>query len=120
MREATMATTSDSAQTTLVERIADHKNALTLREFAELFSISYKTAFEMATRGRMPAMQIGSSWRLDPAVLAAWVREQALLSDTRALQPRVQSRRDAERQRRRIGSLVKRTEALARRARDVS
>ena len=77
----------DGAQKTLVQRIVSHRNALTLKEFAELFSISYKTAFEMATRSRIPAMQIGSNWRIDPIKLAAWVEEQEVTASARRLRP---------------------------------
>lgn len=69
---------------TLIQRIAMHKNALTLREFAELYSIGYKTAFTWATRGEIPAIQIGSLWRIDPVELIRWIEEKQVNSVARA------------------------------------
>jgi excisionase family DNA binding protein len=83
----------DHASQTLIEQIASRKSALTLRQFAEIFSISYKTAFEMATQGRIPAMRIGSNWRLDPASVAAWARQQQVTTIAHGSRPRVRSRR---------------------------
>jgi excisionase family DNA binding protein len=77
----------ESSPKTLGERIASHKNALTLKEFAELLSISYNTAFEMASHGKIPAMRIGSNWRLDPAELVAWLEEQKVGASARIFRP---------------------------------
>ncbi len=60
---------------TIVEQIAGKRNAFPLTEFAELTGISYKTAFTMATDGRLPVMRIGSSIRCDPKVVSDWLRE---------------------------------------------
>ena len=79
----------DDSEQTLIERIASRRTALTLREFAELYSISYRTAFEMATQGRIPAMQIGANWRIDPIELAVWLRDQKITASGRNSQSRV-------------------------------
>jgi excisionase family DNA binding protein len=63
---------------TLDERIACRRTALTLREFAEALNISYKTVFEWASKGRLPAFQIGSNWRLDPLIAAKWIRDRCI------------------------------------------
>lgn len=76
MRNDSTATTEDGVPQTLVDKIASHKNALTLKEFAEIFNIAYKTAYEMAVQQRIPAIQIGSNWRLDPVELVTWFYEQ--------------------------------------------
>jgi excisionase family DNA binding protein len=60
---------------TIVEQIAERRSALSLKEFAEMTGISYNTAFDMATDGRLPVMRIGSSIRLDPKTTAQWLRE---------------------------------------------
>ncbi len=86
MTETPMQSAQDDAvQMTLVERIKNHRNALTLKEFAELFSISYRTAFEMATRAQIPAIQIGSCWRIDSVELAAWVEQQKVTASARRM-----------------------------------
>lgn len=61
---------------TLIEQILERRNALSLKEFADLYSISYKTAFEMVSTGRIPAIRLGATWRLDPVTLASWLTEQ--------------------------------------------
>jgi excisionase family DNA binding protein len=48
---------------------------LTLEDVAGLLNFSYRKAWEMATEGRLPAMQVGSAWRIDPVHLAAWLRD---------------------------------------------
>jgi excisionase family DNA binding protein len=70
----------DHAPLTLIDKILSHDGALKLSEVSKILSISYKTIFEMASRGRIPAMQIGSNWRIDPVTLAAWVREQQIVT----------------------------------------
>lgn len=64
-----------SAGKTIVEQIAEKTAAFTLQGFSQLIGISYKTAFAMATDGRLPAMRIGSSIRLDPKITAEWLRK---------------------------------------------
>jgi excisionase family DNA binding protein len=86
----------NSVEQTIIERVASRKTALTLREFAELYSIAYKTAFQWATQGRIPAIQIGSSWRIDPASLAAWLREQEITSNARCTRSHANSHRQLE------------------------
>ena len=74
MNEAWPAKDGEPKQGTLIDKVASHRNAMTLGEFAEIFSISYKTVFEWASQGRLPAFQIGCTWRLDPFKVANWVR----------------------------------------------
>lgn len=69
-------TKAEAAPTkTIVEQIANKRSAFSLKEFAKLTGISYKTAFGMATDGRLPVMRIGSAIRLDPKTIAEWLRE---------------------------------------------
>jgi excisionase family DNA binding protein len=62
---------------TIVERIAEKRCAFSLKEFAEITGISYRSAFDMVTDGRLPAMRIGSSIRLDPKTTAQWLHERS-------------------------------------------
>jgi excisionase family DNA binding protein len=64
-----------STEKTVTERIAAKRSAFSLKEFAEMLGISYRAAFEMTTDGRLPAMRIGSSIRLDPKTTADWLRQ---------------------------------------------
>lgn len=60
---------------TIIEQIEEMRCAFSLNKFAELTGISYDTAFDMAKDGRLPVMRVGSSIRLDPAIIAAWLRQ---------------------------------------------
>ena len=60
---------------TLIEQIEAKTSAFELREFAVMYGIAYPTAWDLAKSGRLPATKVGSSWRLDPATTAQWLRE---------------------------------------------
>jgi excisionase family DNA binding protein len=60
---------------TLVEQIAAKRSAFPLQEFADLMGLDYNTIYDMTRDGRLPAMRIGSSIRLDPKTIAEWLRE---------------------------------------------
>jgi len=62
---------------TIIEIIEAKTSAFPLAEFAVLYSIDYGTAWDMVKSGRLPAMRIGGSWRLDPATTAEWLRQRS-------------------------------------------
>jgi excisionase family DNA binding protein len=51
---------------------------MNLSEAAEFLHIDPDTLRSLTRRGRVPAMKIGRQWRLDPALLREWIREQSL------------------------------------------
>ena len=48
---------------------------MTLREAAEVLSISERTAYQMARESRLAgALKVGGAWRVDPQKLHEWIR----------------------------------------------
>lgn len=70
-------TDSKDSSKSLIEQIAERKTALDLKEFAAMYSVSYKTLFEMTKDGRLPCVRIGTAIRLDPAITVQWLRKQS-------------------------------------------
>ena len=60
---------------TLIEILESRREALTVREVAELLGVSEKHIYEMAAGGRLPAFYVGRSVRLDPQDVADWLRK---------------------------------------------
>jgi hypothetical protein len=60
---------------TIIEIIEAKTSAFPLTEFAGMYGIDYVTAWDMARTGRLPAIKIGNSWRLDPVTTAEWLRQ---------------------------------------------
>ena len=47
---------------------------LTLREVAELLSLSEKSAYRLAQKGDLPGFKAGGSWRFRQEDIDAWMR----------------------------------------------
>jgi excisionase family DNA binding protein len=58
----------------------DHLNAappaangyLTVRETAQVLKMHYMSVYKMVQQGRLPAIKIGSRWKIDPEELRQW------------------------------------------------
>jgi len=61
-------------QGSMLDRFLERGTALTVAEVSELFAISTKRVYEMATSGQLPSFRVGLLWRFDPFVLAQWMR----------------------------------------------
>ena len=48
---------------------------MTVPELAKLLSLSKVSLYELVKRGRLPALKIGGSIRLDPKQTAEWLNE---------------------------------------------
>ena len=59
---------------TLIETIETRETALTVDELSHLINMSPKTIYKAIKAGRLPAMRILGSIRLDPIETAAWLR----------------------------------------------
>ncbi len=59
----------------LVEILEGRKQALRVREVADLFSVTPQHIYKMAASGRIPSFRISGSVRFDPDELAAWLKE---------------------------------------------
>ena len=47
---------------------------LTIREMAELLKINEKTAYKLATAGKIPGYKLGGSWRFERQEIAKWIQ----------------------------------------------
>lgn len=64
----------DDKPTDLPTRIERWGRALKPSELAELLGVSAKQIYSLTKRGRIPAIRIASSVRLDPFTTAKWLR----------------------------------------------
>ncbi|CAK2057276.1 methylation-associated defense system helix-turn-helix domain-containing protein MAD1 [Vibrio crassostreae] len=48
---------------------------LTLKELAEYLKLAEKTAYRLASEGRLPGFKVGGSWRFKREDLEAWIEE---------------------------------------------
>jgi excisionase family DNA binding protein len=62
------------AEHTLAEIVEARRSAWSVCELAELLNLSKVSLYELVKTGRLPAMKIGGSIRLDPKTTAAWLR----------------------------------------------
>ena len=47
---------------------------LTIREMAELLKINEKTAYKLASAGKIPGFKVGGSWRFERQEIAKWIQ----------------------------------------------
>lgn len=46
---------------------------LTVRETAELLNMHFMSVYKLVQTGQLPAMKVGSRWKIDPEQLDAWM-----------------------------------------------
>jgi excisionase family DNA binding protein len=49
---------------------------LTLKEVAAYLKLAEKTAYRLASEGKLPGFKVGGSWRFKREDLEAWIEEQ--------------------------------------------
>lgn len=47
---------------------------LTIREVADLLKINEKTAYKLASAGKIPGFKVGGSWRFERQEIANWIK----------------------------------------------
>lgn len=47
---------------------------LTIREVADLLKINEKTAYKLASAGKIPGFKVGGSWRFERQEIARWIK----------------------------------------------
>ena len=47
---------------------------LTIREMAGLLKINEKTAYKLASAGKIPGFKVGGSWRFERQEIARWIK----------------------------------------------
>ena len=60
------------ARSVQAERMADE--ILTIREVAELLKLNEKTAYKLASAGKIPGFKVGGSWRFERQAIASWIK----------------------------------------------
>ena len=49
---------------------------LTLKEVAEYLKLAEKTAYRLASEGKLPGFKVGGSWRFKREDVQTWIEEQ--------------------------------------------
>ncbi|EIL8370203.1 helix-turn-helix domain-containing protein [Vibrio alginolyticus] len=49
---------------------------LTLKEVAAYLKLAEKTAYRLASEGKLPGFKVGGSWRFKREDIEAWIEEQ--------------------------------------------
>ncbi|WP_145577779.1 methylation-associated defense system helix-turn-helix domain-containing protein MAD1 [Yersinia mollaretii] len=49
---------------------------LTMKELAAYLRLAEKTAYRLASEGKLPGFKVGGSWRFKQEDLAAWIDKQ--------------------------------------------
>lgn len=49
---------------------------MTMKEVAEYLKLNEKTAYRLASEGKIPGFKIGGSWRFERNDLDEWIKEQ--------------------------------------------
>ncbi len=50
---------------------------LTVRETADVLHMHFMSVYKMVQSGRLPAVKVGSRWKIDPSALRAWMDRQS-------------------------------------------
>ena len=53
-----------------------HDQILTLKEVAAYLKLTEKTAYRLASEGKLPGFKVGGSWRFKAEDLEKWIEEQ--------------------------------------------
>ncbi|ENM3752230.1 helix-turn-helix domain-containing protein [Vibrio cholerae] len=54
---------------------------LTLKEVAAYLKLAEKTAYRLASEGKLPGFKVGGSWRFKREDLEAWIEKQKSVSE---------------------------------------
>jgi excisionase family DNA binding protein len=52
---------------------------LTLKEVAEYLKLTEKTAYRLASEGKLPGFKVGGSWRFKREDLESWIESKKLV-----------------------------------------
>lgn len=50
---------------------------MTMKEVAEYLKINEKTAYRLASEGKLPGFKVGGSWRFKKSDIEIWIEEQS-------------------------------------------
>jgi excisionase family DNA binding protein len=69
----------------MIELLKQRKSALTVREVAEILSLSEREIYKLAASNRIPHFRIGASVRFDSESLVGWLESRMLTPSDRRL-----------------------------------
>ena len=49
---------------------------MTIKELSEYLKLNEKTAYRLASEGKIPGFKVGGSWRFRKSEIDRWIREQ--------------------------------------------
>jgi excisionase family DNA binding protein len=64
--------------------LASRKGCMTVPELAEMLGVSKNGLYEQIKAGTLPGLRIGTTVRLNPRTIAAWLRERTTAKRARA------------------------------------
>jgi excisionase family DNA binding protein len=59
----------------LVEIIKEKREALRVRDLAQLLGVSQQQIYKMAANGEIPSFRVANAVRFDPHEIAVWLKE---------------------------------------------
>lgn len=51
-------------------------DVMTIKELSEYLKLNEKTAYRLASEGKIPGFKVGGSWRFRKSEIDRWIREQ--------------------------------------------
>jgi excisionase family DNA binding protein len=67
----------------MLEDLKARRSALTVREIAELLSLSQREIYKLAATNQIPHFKIGASVRFDPSTVLVWLEARTMTPTTR-------------------------------------
>jgi excisionase family DNA binding protein len=56
----------------VIEELSSHRKALTVMQVASTLGLSKQTVYQQIKSGKLPALQFGTTVRLNPRAVAEW------------------------------------------------
>lgn len=54
----------------------ENQNIFTIRELAAYLKLAEKTAYRLASDGKLPGFKVGGAWRFRKAEIDRWIKQQ--------------------------------------------
>jgi excisionase family DNA binding protein len=67
----------------MLEELKTKRKAMTVREVADILSLSQREIYKLAASNQIPHFKIGSSVRFDPATVLLWLEEKRMMPTAR-------------------------------------
>ena len=67
----------------MLEELKAKRSAMTVKEVAEILSLSQREIYKLAASNQIPHFKIGSSVRFEPSMVLVWLEERMLMPTAR-------------------------------------